>query len=175
MLRSNSSCSGHRTSITCAFEIVAVSGQLPIQDEWILGRPFIPANPSMRSSVRRSAQCPMDRLHFFFSFELCCLRAPKEASSGRTSRGCHPVGTRTSCLPHFHCAKWSCAVLSDSPRRRIGLGTNWPVKSSSRQLDGKSPKCRAPPLFRAIPPDKWASLPLGRRWRTAGPLYDKAV
>jgi hypothetical protein len=39
----------------------------------------------MRPSVGRSAQCPVDRLHFFFSFELPYLESAQEASFGRRS------------------------------------------------------------------------------------------
>jgi hypothetical protein len=65
----------------------------------------------------------MDRLHFFFSFELFYLKAAKKASLA----GVPEVGTKTSCSPHFHCAEWSCVVLSDPPRPRIKLGKDWPV------------------------------------------------
>src|ERR1019366_4525351 len=63
-------------------------------------------------------------LHFFFSFELSYLKAAKKSSLA----GVPELGTKTSCLPHFHCAIWSCVVFSDSPRHRIESGRHWPVK-----------------------------------------------
>src|ERR1039457_1040350 len=66
-------------------------------------------------------------LHFFFSFELSYLKVAKKASLA----GAPEVGAKTSCRPHFHCAEWSCVVLSDPPRLRIKLGKDWPVKSPS--------------------------------------------
>jgi hypothetical protein len=71
----------------------------------------------------------MDRLHFFFSFELSYLRAPKKPRLA----GAPEVGTKTSCSPQFHCAEWFCVVLSDSPRHRIESGKDWPVKSAIRK------------------------------------------
>src|ERR1035438_7381127 len=61
----------------------------------LLVSPFIPANPSMRSSVGRSPQCSMDRLHFFFSFELSYLRVLQKAQSGRSLE----VGTQLAQKP----------------------------------------------------------------------------
>src|ERR1019366_10683991 len=57
-------------------------------------------------------------LHFFFSFGLSYLKAAKKASLA----GAPEVGTKTSCRPRFHCAEWSCGVLSDPPRLRIKTG-----------------------------------------------------
>src|ERR1035437_5211524 len=70
-------------------------------------------------------------LHFFFSFELSYLKAAKKSSLA----GVPELGTKTSCLPHFHCAIWSCVVFSDSPRHRIESGRHWPVKSPPRKND----------------------------------------
>ena len=69
-------------------------------------------------------------LHFFFSFELSYLKAAKKSSLA----GVPELGTKTSCLPHFHCAIWSCVVFSDSPRHRIESGRHWPVKSATRRM-----------------------------------------
>ena len=44
--------------------------------------PFIPANPSMRSSVRRSAHCPMDRPFFLF-VRVFLPESAQETSSGQ--------------------------------------------------------------------------------------------
>src|ERR1035437_6182682 len=70
-------------------------------------------------------------LHFFFSFELSYLKAAKKSSLA----GVPELGTKTSCLPHFHCAIWSCVVFSDSPRHRIESGRHWPVRSALRTWD----------------------------------------
>ena len=88
----------------------------------------------MGSSVRRSAQCPVDRLLFLLFVRVVLPASAQEASFGRSSRGWRSVVTKTSCLPHFHCAEWCCVVLSDAPRYRIGSGTNWSVKSATRTL-----------------------------------------
>jgi hypothetical protein len=48
----------------------------------VLVSPFIPANRSMRPSFRSNAQCPVDRLHFFFSFDLSYLRVPRKPRLG---------------------------------------------------------------------------------------------
>src|ERR1017187_9980731 len=57
--------------------------------------PFIPANPSMRSSVGRSSQCSVDRLHFFFSFEFSYLRVPRKPRLG----GAPDIGNELSEKP----------------------------------------------------------------------------
>jgi hypothetical protein len=88
----------------------------------------------MGSSVRRSAQCPVDRLLFLLFVRVVLPASAQEASFGRSPRGWRSVVTKHSCRPHFHCAEWSCVVLSGSPRHRIGSGTNWPVKSPIRKL-----------------------------------------
>jgi len=69
-------------------------------------------------------------IHFFFSFGLSYLKAAKQANLA----GDPEVGTKTSCRPRFHCAEWSCGVLSDPPRLRIKIGKDWPVKSRSGKL-----------------------------------------
>src|SRR5450759_4138896 len=86
----------------------------------------------MGSSVRRSAQCPVDRLLFLLFVRVVLPASAQEASFGRSPRGRRSVVTKNSCRPHFHCAEWSCVVLSGSPRHHIGSGTNWPVKSPTR-------------------------------------------
>lgn len=45
--------------------------------------------------MRRSAQCPVDRLHFFFSFELSHLRVPKKPRLG----GALEIGNQLSQKP----------------------------------------------------------------------------
>src|ERR1035437_6400080 len=87
----------------------------------------------MGSSVRRSAQCPVDRLLFLLFVRVVLPASAQEASFGRSPRGRRSVVTKNSCRPHFHCAEWSCVVLSGSPRHHIGSGTNWPVKSATRK------------------------------------------
>ena len=53
-------------------------------------------------------------VHFFFSFELSYLRVPEKPRLGGARS--LPIGWhKTSCRPHFHCAEWCFAVLSDSP------------------------------------------------------------
>ena len=94
--------------------------------------PFIPANPSRRSSVERSAACPTDRALFLLFVRVVLPESAHEPPTGGSPGGWHSVVARTSCCPHFHCAEWSCVVLSDPPRRRIGSGTDWPVKSPAR-------------------------------------------
>src|ERR1019366_1814559 len=91
--------------------------------------PFIPANPSRRSSVERSAACPTDRALFLLFVRVVLPESAHEPPTGGSPGGWHSVVARTSCCPHFHCAEWFCVVLTDSPRHRIGSGTNWPVKS----------------------------------------------
>src|SRR5665647_3768832 len=78
-------------------------------------------------------------LHFFFSFELSYLKAAKKSSLA----GVPELGTKTSCLPHFHCAIWSCVVFSDSPRHRIESGRHWPVKSPTRRVSPERPPAAA--------------------------------
>src|SRR5580692_11601431 len=72
----------------------------------------------------------MDRLHFFFSFELSYLRTPQKPRL---------VGLRgftliTPCHRHHHCAEWSCVVLSRWSRHRNGSGRDWPHKATMRRL-----------------------------------------
>ena len=84
--------------------------------------PFIPANPSMRSSVRRHCSGSDGSASFLLFVRVVLLQNAQEASSGRASGGCDAIGTKTSCPPQFHCAKWSCVVLSNSSRHRIESG-----------------------------------------------------
>jgi hypothetical protein len=94
-------------------------GQLPYSRR-------LPDNVPWGASVRQSTQCPMNRLSFFFSFELSNQRVPLKPPLG----GVPEVGDQLPPKPlpaRFHCAEWSCVVLSDSPRRRNGPGRDWPV------------------------------------------------
>ena len=103
----------------------------------LLVSPFIPANPSMRSSVGRSPQCSMDRLHFFLFVRVVSPEGAPKIPVWPEPGSWHSVGTKTPCCPQFYCAEWSFVVLSASPRHRTGLGTDQPVKSPSRQLDAR--------------------------------------
>src|SRR5260370_21888957 len=92
----------------------------------------------MRSSVRRRCSGSDGSASFLLFVRVVLLQSAEEASSGGASGGCHAVGTKTSCRPHFHCAKWSCVVLSHSSRHRIESGRHSPVKSRSRPLPRKA-------------------------------------
>src|SRR5215472_13435148 len=109
-----------------------VEGSLEPSTETSCDRRFNPANLSLRPSVERRAQGPLDRLSFLFSFELSYEREPSKPWAGRLPRLVGQVLTKTSCRGRFHCAEWSCIVLSDSPRSRNGSGRDWPYKSPSR-------------------------------------------
>ncbi len=61
--------------------------------------------------------------HFFFSFELSYLKAPRKP---RLDVARWP-GTKTSCCTQFHCAEWWCVVLNDPSRLRNKMGKVWPV------------------------------------------------
>jgi len=63
--------------------------------------PFIPANPSVRWAVERSARCPLVRLHFFFSFEFVLLETGQEASSGRSRKGGSQLAQKLLAVPSF--------------------------------------------------------------------------
>src|ERR1019366_7561935 len=67
------------------------------------------------------------------------LKAAKKSSLA----GVPELGTKTSWLPHFHCAIWSSVVFSDSPRHRIESGRHWPVKSPSPEPadSQEAPRC----------------------------------
>ena len=91
------------------------------------GSPFIPANPQMRSSVRRRAQSPMDRLPFFFSFESVLPEERPGRLSGRRRRRLtrlpqKPLDLRSNIVQNG--PAWSCVT----PRRhRVKSGKDWPV------------------------------------------------
>jgi hypothetical protein len=72
----------------------------------------------------------MDRLHFFFSFELSYLRTPRSL----VWSGSEGFTVITPCHRHHHCAESSCVVLSRWSRHRNGSGRDWPHKATLRPL-----------------------------------------
>ena len=82
----------------------------------------------------------MVRLSLFFSFELSYLKVPKKPRLGGALEVGDQLVTKTSCSPHFHCAEWSCVVLSDFPRHHNGSGRDWPDKSRSGKSANRPPR-----------------------------------
>jgi hypothetical protein len=72
--------------------------------------PFIPANPSMRSSIRRGAHCPMDRRPFFFSSEFSYLRVPKKPRLGGLRRFGDQLSQKSLATRTFIVQNGSCVV-----------------------------------------------------------------
>ena len=104
---------------------------------------FKPANLSLRSSVGRSTQGPMDRPSFLLFVRAVLPEREPRKPVWAGSRGWWSGSQKTSCSPRLHCAEWSCVVLSDSPRHHNGSGRDWPDKSHrSDECDRHGKPCK---------------------------------
>src|SRR5450759_1410385 len=100
----------------------------------------------MRSSVRQSAQRPMDRLQFFFSFELSYFRAPKKPRLAGHPEGATQLAREPLAVPTFivqNGPAWSSAARSAKAFNRADISRLSPVHITKRSLARAR---RAPPL-----------------------------